>query len=517
MSPRLANIGSRVHPAYIESFIHDPHGIKPGTTMPDALARLPEAKKNAVATELTHFLLSLKKPTFAPQAPDHIAATLGRALFQSRGCAACHAPRDEAATELPMANSVPLGALENKYSHDSLVTFLRQPHASRPSGRMPDMRLQGRDAEHIAHFLLQHTRVPGALRFTLYRGNVWEGMAGENVAAESGGQVADFALASLGRVEQHSALRYDGWLMVKSKGTHTFHLAMNGGTLKVDGKALVDEAPSDRRDVKSFTAAVELEAGPHAIELIYFHTGRKAELVFEMTAPQFPRGPIPTAMLSVAKEPLPAFAPLKVDSDLAQRGREHFTKFGCANCHDDLNMPRLPAPDWAKLDATRGCLADSAGPGFGLSASQRELIVKALPTAANPQFDDTQRIHKTLASLNCIACHERSGLGGPATERRALFTSTQPSLGDQGRIPPPLSHVGAKLTPQWFDDVMLHAQRQRDYMDAAMPQFGEAQVRHLPELFARVDKLEDAVLPKVTQLQESKAAGYKMVGVVADA
>jgi hypothetical protein len=45
-----------------------------------------------------------------------------------------------------------------------------------------------------------------------------------------------------------------------------------------------------------------------------------------------------------------------------------------------------------------------------------------------------------------------------------------------------------------------------------MPQFGEAQVAHLVELFGRVDKLEDAVLPKVAPLQESKAAGYEMVG-----
>ena len=127
-------------------------------------------------------------------------------------------------------------------------------------------------------------------------------------------------------------------------------------------------------------------------------------------------------------------------------------------------------------------------------------------------LDDAQRIHKTLVSLNCIACHERGGLGGPTQERQALFTSTQPSLGDQGRVPPPLSHVGAKLTPQWLGEVLLRGGRQRDYMDAAMPQFGEAQVGHLVELYGKVDKLEDAVLPTVTQIQESKAAGYEMVG-----
>ena len=30
-APRLANIGSRLNPAYIETFIRDPHGIKKGT------------------------------------------------------------------------------------------------------------------------------------------------------------------------------------------------------------------------------------------------------------------------------------------------------------------------------------------------------------------------------------------------------------------------------------------------------------------------------------------------------
>jgi mono/diheme cytochrome c family protein len=511
-APRLATLGDRVDPRFIMAFIRDPHGVKPGTTMPDVLSRMPEDEKARTAEALTHFLLSLKRPAFSPQPADHVAAAMGHQLFHSRGCAACHAPRDEGAAELPLANSVPLGALEGKYSHASLVKFLRDPHAVRPSGRMPNMQLQGRDAERIAHFLLQKTGVAGGLRYTLYRGQVWEGLEGENVTAERGGQVEDFAPGSLGRLDQHTAVRYEGWLTVAEKGAHKFFLTMNGGSLVVDGRTLVQEAPSDRRGVKSFEAAVELDAGPHAIALTYFHTGRKPALVFEMQAPESPRGPVPKAMLSATKEPLAPFQPLKVDASLAAQGRGHFSRLGCANCHDDLKLPGLSAPALAKLDAARGCLADSAGPRFAIGARQRELITKALPTVADPPLDDAQRIHKTLASLNCIACHERDGLGGPAQERRALFTGTQPSLGDQGRIPPPLTHVGAKLTPEWLSGVLLHGQRQRDYMDAAMPQFGEAQVGHLAELLGRVDKLEDAVLPKVTQLQESKAAGYEMVG-----
>jgi hypothetical protein len=49
-APRLSEVGSRVNPAYIEAFIRDPHGTKPGTTMPDVLAQLEGEEKQQVAT-----------------------------------------------------------------------------------------------------------------------------------------------------------------------------------------------------------------------------------------------------------------------------------------------------------------------------------------------------------------------------------------------------------------------------------------------------------------------------------
>ena len=60
-APRLADVGSRVNPAYMEAFIGNPHATKPGTTMPDLLGRLGDAERKETATALTHFLLSLKK------------------------------------------------------------------------------------------------------------------------------------------------------------------------------------------------------------------------------------------------------------------------------------------------------------------------------------------------------------------------------------------------------------------------------------------------------------------------
>ena len=148
-APRLSNVGSRVNPKYLESFIRNPHVTKPGTTMPDVMATLDEAAKRRVAASLTHYLLSLKKTDFSLQPPDRVAAEHGNRLFHSRGCASCHSPRDEKGTELFPKTSTPLGALEKKYSFRSLVNFLIRPHSSRPSGRMPDLRLPRRDLERI--------------------------------------------------------------------------------------------------------------------------------------------------------------------------------------------------------------------------------------------------------------------------------------------------------------------------------------------------------------------------------
>ncbi|MEY4199267.1 MAG: hypothetical protein RLZZ265_1007 [Verrucomicrobiota bacterium] len=513
-APRLAEVGSRVNPTYLEAFISEPHGLKPGTTMPNVWSQLGAEERRQTATALTHFLLSLKKNDFAPQPPDAVAAQHGKRLFHARGCAQCHSPRDDNGVELLAKQSVPLGALEKKYSFKSLVNFLRQPHASRPSGRMPDLRLQGQDLERIAHYLLQDTRVPGALAYTLYRGDVWEGLTSDKVKAERAGHVKDFDLESLGKPQQHSAIKYEGWINLANAGRYTFFLKLNGGSLTIDGKQVIQQEPSDRRGVKQLEGSVELAAGWRKLQLIYFHTGREAKFSCEMAGPQFPRGPIPSSLLSISNEPIPAFESLKVDAALAARGREHFSKFGCANCHDDLRVPARPAPAFAKLTPSRGCLSETAGPWprFDLSAEQRGWIAKALPIAEKPPLDDAQQINKTLATFNCIACHERTGLGGIAPERNALFTGTQPGLGDQGRLPPPLTHVGAKLQPEWIADVLLRGKRQRGYVDAAMPQFGEAQVGHLVELFGKVDKLEAAPIPKPASLPEFKAAGHEMIG-----
>ena len=387
-APRLSAVGSRVNPRYLEAFLRDPHSTKPGTTMPDVLTNLSDEEKADSAKALTHFLLSLKENTFALQPIDAVAAQHGERLFHARGCVACHSPRDANGAETLATSSAPLGALDKKYSVGSLVDFLRRPHATRPSGRMPDMRLSGKEPERIAHYLLRDTRVPGNLAFIMYRGQVWEGLDSDKVEAEQAGHVDDFALESLGKVHHQTAIEYDGWLNVSQTGSYTFFLTMNGGSLVIDGKQIVSEEPSNRRRPKDFRGAVELQEGKRRIQLTYFHTGRDPTFAFEMEGPDFERREISASMLSVSKEPIPAFEPLQVDAELAARGRQHFASFGCANCHDDLDVPAESKMAFSQLNPTQGCLSDASGvwPHFDLNTEQRALIGKALPGVEQQQL-----------------------------------------------------------------------------------------------------------------------------------
>ena len=78
-----------------------------------------------------------------------------------------------------------------------------------------------------------------------------------------------------------------------------------------------------------------------------------------------------------------------------------------------------------------------------------------------------------LASFNCIACHDRGDFGGVSPERNPHFQTTNLNLGDQGRIPPTLTGVGAKLKPEWMRDVLVNRRSIRPYMKTRMPQFGK--------------------------------------------
>ncbi|MCA9142711.1 MAG: cytochrome c [Planctomycetales bacterium] len=190
--PRLDGVGLRLQPAWLLRYISDPNHVQPGTTMPNVV---PRGTEGTVLEPLLAFLSSRQKsfPELVSTAGNPIAFEFwkkgnrerGQTLYHQVGCVACHEPDAEvdAGTnnssdlenllsqlepdeirELGLENaakpvrSVPHGDLAAKYTRKSLTFFLLDPSETRPSGRMPSLKLKPDEAADIAAYLLRDQR-----------------------------------------------------------------------------------------------------------------------------------------------------------------------------------------------------------------------------------------------------------------------------------------------------------------------------------------------------------------------
>ena len=189
------------------------------------------------------------------------------------------------------------------------------------------------------------------------------------------------------------------------------------------------------------------------------------------------------------------------DKDLAIAGRKAVVAARCAACHE---LPKDAAAKPVVLTkAAGGCLdADHAkGPRYALSEAQRaslKLFLAKKDEVASAKLAADLALH----ALNCVACHERDGLGGPDAGRKPYFQGDH-NLGDTGRYPPPLTGVGGKLRPEWLANVLderpaakgadlftTHYSgepyRIRPYLKTKMPHYGAA-VADLAKLLGVAD------------------------------
>jgi cytochrome c553 len=163
---------------------------------------------------------------------------------------------------------------------------------------------------------------------------------------------------------------------------------------------------------------------------------------------------------------------LAEDKSLAIAGRKAVVAARCAACHE-LPKDAAAKPVVLKM-AEGGCLeADHAkGPRYQLSEAQRaslKLFLAKKDEVASPKL----AADLTLQALNCVACHERDGKGGPDAGRKPYFQGDH-NLGDTGRYLPPLTGVGGKLRPEWLAKVLAGENRVRPYLKTKMPQYGAA-------------------------------------------
>ena len=538
-APVLDNVGSRVRLSFIKAMLANPQQAKPGTTMPDLLVALPEADRAAAVEALTHFLATTGAPQEAMS--EHSAVNAGEQHFHRFGCVACHAPRKEAGP-IPKASQpqsvdeddddapkkvvtqtvVPLGDLAAKYTLPSLAKFLQDPHAVRPSGRMPGFNLNEKEAREVASYFFKDHKVPPNVNYAYFEGS-WDDVPDfDKLKPIATGTASGFDL-SVGKRQNNFGMRFTGFLHIAKPGQYQFWIGSDDGSrLAIDGKEVVKNGgvhPHSDKEGRTL-----LDVGPHEITVDYFQGGGEWTLTLDMQGPGLKRqGTAPFVTLT-REIPKPmnndgSDKAFEIVPELAAKGRQLFATLGCASCHqlkDDNKViaSELKAKPLSKLAANGGCLAADAQKGlpfYKLSTLQTSATIAALAAvskAVEPTNADV--VAHALLTFNCFACHERGKLGGVEQVRNAYFETTIPEMGDEGRIPPALDGVGDKLREEALQNILQNGAKDRPYMHARMPKFGAGS---LAKAFAETDfKTAANLVTFEEQLPRLKSAGRQLVG-----
>ena len=201
---------------------------------------------------------------------------------------------------------------------------------------------------------------------------------------------------------------------------------------------------------------------------------------------------------------LKAFA---VEAAKVKRGGEIVGKMNCAACHE-LGGAEKPVVATVALKAkVGGCLTGEAAAGrprYALSAVQVAALELYLKGA--PELAVAERADLTLKAFNCMACHDRDGVGGPDVARNRYFVGDE-GIADAGRLAPPLTGIGRKLRPEWMESVFKGQGRVRPYVKTRMPVYA-AQAKALTKVLGEADK---KALPKL--VAGDLQAGHKLLGI----
>ncbi|MBX3734483.1 MAG: c-type cytochrome [Verrucomicrobiae bacterium] len=385
----------------------------------------------------------------------------GAVLVSELGCTSCHASGQKAFLAKPGPDLSEVGARANG-AH--LRRFLASPSGVKPGTTMPDVlaHLPEAQREDVANALAHYLATLGQ-----------PGVSGrpQPDAVERGGKLYH----SVGCVACHSPER-------------TLSGSVPLGPL------------AEKYTVASLAAFLERP-------LDIWPGGRMPDGQLERAEST----DVASFLLREQQTPPTAFSP---DPVLAVRGKALFAEHRCQACHrtdEQLAPPVLTA--LAELRASEGCLSGTRGawPHYPLAENQRASLRAVLAEDAKI-WTPAEEVQLALTQLNCVACHQRDGLGGVAADRDEYFTGEDENLGEQGRLPPSLTGVGAKLKALWLHDVIAHGASARPYLHTRMPKFGSPNARPLVAGLKALDTLPPAVFTRVGETRRPREVGRELVG-----
>ncbi len=454
--------------------------IRPGTksSMPDGLVN--ELKNRQQFLDLIRYVMEVRErgPTAEGNATRAVAGRQlspqleGLVLIGELNCIACH--KSSAYPTDILAKKAPNLKWSSKWLNPQyMARFIADPQAVKPGTTMPRM--------------LQHLDD-----------------ASRKVAAEA----ITHYLASIGD-NQYEPEPIDVQAVVRgadlfdSVGCVACHLPRDKSTVEmpVDDSIALGEL-AQKYNVDSLVAFLE---NPHLV--------RPSGRMPGMRLTHWEAFDIANYLLQKAD---PAPVAWKMNPTLAEKGELLFSELKCAACHVDLAPLNPQLASQVPLDQVKpdqGCLSDKTGrwPDFHFDDRDKELIRAAIESFP-VELTDGLQIDVSLKSFNCIACHDRNGLGGVTAIRNPHFQTTNLNLGDQGRIPPTLNGVGAKLNRRWMRDVLVNGRVIRPYMKTRMPQYGEENIGHLVDLFQNTDKLSETEFATFTDRNEMRKLGLELAG-----
>jgi mono/diheme cytochrome c family protein len=477
--------------------------------------------------------LALAQPTAVVLGPPEAAVEgvdPGEVLLGGLNCIACHSAGPDVQARLASKPAPLLGEVGARVTPQYLRAWLANPHAEKPGSSMPDL-LHGlgqaernQTVDHLVHYLASLGKPSRAAptpvnQLLIRQGRVLYHQVG-CVACHPPEEPAAvlFPDAPGGSATDPEAARF---ILAKLSQT-SVPLGKLAARFTVEQliRFLLDPLavrPGGRMPSLSLK---ESEAMAMAMYLL-----REQVPPLPALAAKTEDGPVSApASLGPVMTPL-GVGPFVIDRSKARRGKELFASLGCAACHQvgkgQLAVAsRLRAKALAELtpDQPGGCLSASpspAAPRYHLDESQRAALRATLAAREKllQPLTARERVNRTLAVMNCLACHSRDGVGGPGPSRSDYFTVLVPvDLGDEGRLPPHLTGVGLKLRPDWLREVLLNKGAVRPYMATRMPQYGQPNVERLIADFEAADAA-DPPAPAGTLPPANAEVGRELVGV----
>ena len=356
----------------------------------------------------------------------------GALLYSELGCASCHGNH----TPAPPRQGPNLASVSDRARPEWIVDFLKSPNTTRLGSNMPSLlhRLSGNPDEtatDLAHYLTS---------------------LGQNSASGASGKPKPKPKSAL-----HANAERGGDLF-RNRGCAACHPTSDAPATT----AFLSRLPNLPKKYSLTSLAALLESPPtHRPDARMPAIPLTPQDAFDIAAHLLD---FRTSDPRQAK----AITPLSLDPARVQRGASHFKQLQCNACHTPSSTPEASAIPIR--NPAQGCLSakPNSAPNFHLNELQRNALLTYLnhPEQALPTPE--ARWRHTTQALNCTACHAVDQTGGPAPETTTYFTGDE-AIGDTGRIPPPLTRVGAKLLPTWMQGVLEGSNRKRPYLHTRMP------------------------------------------------